>query len=307
MLSIVVPVYFEGSNVEAPYKVITTLMETSEINFELIFVDDGSGDDSFQHLSRIAEQDQRVKVIKLLSNCGAHMAIRAGLEYAEGEMGVFLACDLQEPAELIPEMIKKLVGKTDIVLAVRNHRADSLIDRAMSKGFFWIMKTFVSSKIPKSGSSMYLLGERALKAIKQYPERNMTLEGVFILNNFVYDTIIYNRQSREQGASKWTLSRKLKIFVDFFVAYSYAPIRFVTLIGILFFTLGFFWSIYILIRYFTINDFASGWPMLISVLCLGFGVTNISLGIIAEYLWRTLDEGRRRPKYIVEKKINFQE
>ncbi|MGB0165233.1 MAG: glycosyltransferase family 2 protein [Luteibaculum sp.] len=305
MLSIIVPVYYEGAQVEKPFVTITKLMDDEKIDFELIFVDDGSGDDSFNYLCQLAERDSRVKVLKLLSNSGSHMAIRAGLEHSSGNMGVFLSCDLQEPAELIPELLKKLKGKTDIVLAVRKSRDDSFFDRIMSRIFFEMMKKFVSSKIPESGSSMYLLGARALKALKEYPERNLTLEGVFILNNFVYETVLYDRKAREHGKSRWTISKKLKIFVDFFVAYSYAPIRFVTVIGILFFALGFLWSVYLVIRYFTVNDFVDGWPMLISILCLGFGITNISLGIIAEYLWRTLDEGRRRPKYIIEKRINF--
>lgn len=306
-LSIVVPVYNEGAQVSAPYDTISKLMESHKIDFELIFVDDGSAEDSFFHLSKLAEKDKRVKIIKLLSNCGAHMAIRAGLENATGNMAVFIACDLQEPAELIPDMIKKLTGKTDIILAVRNNRDDKLKDKIFSKIFFWIMKKFVSSRISNSGSSMYLLGKRALKAIQEYPERNMTLEGVFILNNFNYDVVPYDRIARKEGESKWTLSRKVKIFIDFFVAYSYTPIRIVSLAGFLFFIFGILWSGYLIARYFILDDFEPGWPMLISILLLGFGVTNISLGIIAEYLWRTLDESRRRPKFIVETKLNFGE
>tara|TARA_B110000971_G_scaffold21661_1_gene19629 strand:- start:3157 stop:4086 length:930 start_codon:yes stop_codon:yes gene_type:complete len=303
-LSIVVPVYNEGNQVLLVYKVINDLMDLNKIDLELIFVDDGSEDDSFLHLSKLAEKDYRVKVIKLLSNCGAHMSIRAGLENATGDMAVFIACDLQEPAELIPDMIKKLTAKTDIVLAVRNNREDSLKDKLFSKLFFWIMKKFVSSKFPGSGSSMYLLGERALKSIKEYPERNMTLEGVFILNNFNYDVVFYDRLERQKGDSKWTFSNKIKIFIDFFVAYSYLPIRMVSIVGILFFIVGILWTGYLIARYFILNDFEPGWPMLIAILLLGFGITNISLGIIAEYLWRTLDESRRRPKYIIDEMIN---
>jgi polyisoprenyl-phosphate glycosyltransferase len=304
-LSIVIPVYNESKHILLPYNAVIKIMQDHQVDFELIFVDDGSSDDSFVHLSQLAEKDTRVKVIKLLSNCGAHMAIRTGLEHSSSRMGVFLPCDLQEPADLIPKMIKKLKDNVDIVLAVRENREDKLKDKLFSKLFFWIMKTFISSKIPGSGSSMYLLGGRALKAIKEYPERNLTLEGVFILNNFNYDKVKYDRASRTEGESKWTFSNKIKIFIDFFVAYSYFPIRFVSFIGVLFFILGLFWSCYIIARQLILSDLQPGWPMLLSILLLGFGLTNISLGVVAEYLWRTLDESRRRPRFIVEKKLNF--
>ncbi len=305
-LSIVVPVYNESDAVYHAYEVISGIMKENKISFEVIMVDDGSADDSFYHLSKLAETNPELKVIKLVSNCGAHTAIRLGLELANGKMGVFMACDLQEPADLIPKMIEKMSDKTDIVLAVRSNRDDSFKDKMLSKAFFFLMKNLVSKKLPSEGSSMYLMGEKALKALRQYKERNMTIEGVFILNNLNCDTIEYQRESRKTGVSKWTLSKKIKIFIDFFVAYSIMPIRLVSTVGILFFFIGIVWVSVILVRYFTNEDFQQGWPTLISVLLLGFGITNISLGIIAEYLWRTLDETRGRPRYIIDQKLNFE-
>ncbi len=304
-LSIIVPVFNESKSVFKAYEVISETMRANQINYEMIMVDDGSSDDSFHCLSDLAKEHSEVKIIKLLSNCGAHSAIRLGLEHANGKMGVFLACDLQEPAELIPEMVKKLTEKEDIVLAIRINRDDSLKDRLFSKIFFWIMANFVSSKIPLAGSSMYLLGEKGLRAIKEYKERNLTIEGIFILNNLKYTSVEYSRMSRNEGVSKWTTAKKIKIFIDFFVAYSITPIRFVSVMGILFFLVGISWSTYVILRYFLYSDMQGGWPTLISVLMIGFGITNISLGIIAEYLWRTLDEARARPRYIIDKKINF--
>ena len=304
-ISIVVPVYNEGQAVYNAYEVVSGIMKSHGISYEIIMVDDGSSDDSFFHLSELAKLNSDLKVIKLLSNCGSHTVIRLGLESAIAPMAVFIACDLQEPAELIPEMIKKMVGDTDIVLAVRESRADSLKNRLFSKLFFLMMRKLVSNKIPLEGSSMYLLGEKALKALKQYKERNLTIEGVFLLNNLNFDTIKYARVSRNEGNSKWTLAKKIKISIDFFVAYSVVPIRLVSIVGVLFFVFGMLWLVIILFRHFVFNDLQHGWTALTSVLLLGFGITNISLGIIAEYLWRTLDETRARPRFIIDKKINF--
>ena len=305
-VSIIVPVYNESSGVYHAFEVISGIMDKEAINYEIIMVDDGSADDTFIHLNKLAESHSRLKVIKLLSNCGAHTAIRLGLEHANGKMGAFMACDLQEPADLIPKMLSKMTEKIDIVLAVRSNRDDSFKDKIFSKMFFYIMKNFVSNRIPLEGSSMYLMGEKALKALREYKERNMTIEGVFILNNLKFDTIEYEREARKTGNSKWTLSKKIKIFIDFFVAYSIMPIRLVSLIGVLFFVFGVISVLVIVFNYFTRGDLQQGWTSLISVLLLGFGITNISLGIIAEYLWRTLDETRGRPRYIIDKKLNFE-
>ena len=120
-----------------------------------------------------------------------------------------------------------------------------------------------------------------------------------------YETVPYTREARKNGISKWTFAKKIKIFIDFFVAYSITPIRFVSIVGFLFFIIGFFSIFVIAIRHIFIGDLQHGWTSLISVLLIGFGITNISLGIIAEYLWRTLDEARARPRYIIDEKINF--
>lgn len=305
ILSIIIPVYFEGASVVKPYEAITKIMVNQTFDYEIIFVDDGSLDTSLIHLKKIALRDSKVKVIKLLSNCGAHMAIRAGLEHSAGNMGVFIACDMQEPAEIIPQMVSEYKKGKDIILAVRNSRKDKLANKLSSKLFHTLMRQLVSKKMPKGGSSMYLLGERALMAIKAYPERNMTLEGIFILGNFTLGTLNYDRLARTEGESKWTISRKLKMIVDFIVAYSNKPIRLVSVTGVILFILGLLGVSYIILRSLIYQDLLAGWPMLISLIIIGFGFTYIALGIIAEYLWRALDETRKRPKYIIEEKINF--
>ncbi|EMN01247.1 glycosyltransferase, group 2 family protein [Leptospira noguchii str. 1993005606] len=305
-ISIVVPVYNEGPIVHNSYDIIMKELIQHAEKFEIIFVDDGSVDDTFAHLEILALKDNRIKLIKLSSNCGSHMAIRAGLSYAVGRCACFIACDMQEPPYLIYKMKAELSENYNIVWAVRNSRKDSVMTIIFAKLFYWMARKVVTHNIPPSGASMFMISDKVLTALNQYEERNLTLEGLFATMGFKSAYIYYERKKRIMGNSKWTLSKKLKLFIDFFIAYSNIPIRFVSLMGIFFSIIGFFWSSYIIFRAIISRDLALGWPALISILLVGFGVTNISLGVIAEYLWRTLDEARKRPKYIIEKLINIE-
>lgn len=307
LISIIVPAYNESNGVVVAYHAITKVAkeQLAEYRYELIFVDDGSADDTFIHIESLCKTDQNVKGIKLLNNSGAHTAIRSGLENSSGDMAVFLACDLQDPPEIIPALIKKLYAPFDIVLAVRSKRDDQLKDKIFSRIFFQFMNKFISDKLPREGSSMYLMTNRVVTALRKLDEIHLTLESIFVLMNFKHTQVVYERNAREIGVSKWTFSKKIKIFIDFFIAYSNTPIKFVSVMGILFSLLGFGYAFFIILRTLLVHDLASGWPALICILLIGFGVTNISLGIIAEYVARILDESRKRPKFIVEKKVNF--
>ncbi len=304
-ISVIIPVYFEGVIVHTAFERVHKALKDHYPNYEVIFVDDGSGDNTFEELQKLASKESRVKVIRFSTNAGSHMAIRAGMDYASGDMVGFLACDMQEPPELLLDMAK-LIGKpNEIVWAVRNSRKDSPLSVLFSNTFYFLARRIVSKNIPPKGASMFLVSRKVVEAIRRYHERNLTLEGLMATIGYKSAHILYNREERIAGKSKWTIQKKLKLFVDFFVAYSYAPIRFISVTGIVLSLLGFAWTIYIVLRHFIVGDLSDGWPALISVLLVGFGITNISLGIMAEYLWRTLDETRKRPNYIVEQELNF--
>lgn len=307
-ISIIVPVYYESNSVINCYDVIVDEMLKKQESFELIFVDDGSKDDSFFHLNAIAQRDTRVKVIKLATNVGAHMAIRAGLSYAEGKYTCFIACDLQEPPYLISQMKNTMINDVDkcnIIWAVRKSRKDSFFSIFIAKIFYFFSRTMVSKNIPPSGASMFMISKKVLKAVEKYNERNLTLEGLFATIGFTSKFVYYEREDRKSGESKWTFSKKIKLFIDFFVAYSNVPIRLVSVMGISLSFLGIIWLTYVIFRKFAYNDLSLGWASIMSILMIGFGITNISLGIIAEYLWRTLDEARKRPNYVVDEIVNL--
>lgn len=306
-LSVIVPAYNEGILVNTAYEAISRVLrnDLADYDHEILFVEDGSGDDTYDHLQALAEKHSEVKVIKFANNAGSHMAIRAGLEKATGDIFTFVPCDLQDPPEVLPRMLEALKEPYHIVWAVRNMREDSFSNKLFSKFYHALARAIVSKNIPTGGSSFFMLSSKVMLTMNQYSERNLTLDGLFATMGFKNAYIYYDRKERIGSKSKWTFSRKMKLFIDFFVAYSNTPIRFVSLMGILFSLIGFAWTIYIIIRTIFVGDLAPGWPFLISALLIGFGVTNISLGIIAEYLWRTLDEARKRPRYVIEKVLNM--
>jgi len=162
------------------------------------------------------------------------------------------------------------------------------------------MKKYVTSTYPEKGFDIVMFSKKAGEIINKNIESNSSIFLQILTLGFSQDFIFYDKQPREKGVSKWTLSKKSKLFIDSFIAFSYAPIRFVTIIGLIIFILGIFFATYLLWRKMMYNDLVSGWAMMMSIIAIGFGITNISLGILAEYLWRTLDASRKRPVFIVD-------
>ena len=307
LLSIVVPVFNEGAWIEEAHRQIGDAMASAlpALDYEIMFVDDGSVDDSFAHIQRLASAHPNVKAIRFAANCGSHMAIRAGLEHAGGDAACFLACDLQEPPSLIPLLLAALEPPYDIVWAVRNSTANNSSNRFLGRIYYSLGRALVSRTIPPSGATMFMVDAKVLAAINRYTERNLTLDGLLSTLGFKSQYLYYQPRPRTSGQSKWTVGKKVKHWIDFFVGNTFFPMRMVTVVGVSFSLVGVAWTIYLVLRKVLYGDIVPGWTALSSILLIGFGITNISLGIIAEYLWRTLDETRRRPRYIIDEKLNL--
>lgn len=306
-LSIVIPVYNEGEGVHAAYDGIRSaiLSALPDCVLEMIFVDDGSRDDSFEHLQALAARHADVRVIKLLTNVGAHMAIRAGMDAATGDYACFTACDLQDPPSAIPAMLEKCVGNVQVVWAVRKSRAEGVLTQAFANIYHALAHAVVSRNLPPGGSSMMLVGTKALRALKANPERNLTIDGFFATAGFRMDTLAVERQERTRGTSKWTLGKKIKLIIDVFTAYSYVPIRAMSAVGVVLALLGLVYAAVIALRYLFLGVSVPGWTSLMIVILLIGGVQITMLGVLGEYVWRGLDESRRRPRYIVDEAIGF--
>ena len=300
-LSVLIPFLNEADNIERLTTELSRFFATkNNLKVEVIFIDDGSRDASIALLQQASHQHYTPKIIKLSRNFGSHAALRAGIWHATGKYIAFMYADLQDPLTLLDEMLTQAQAGKEIVWAVRKTTQNSFSEKLFSQTYAYLMRRYAVPNFPEKGFDIVMFGQKVQAQLNQNIESNSSVFLQILTMGFPQTTIEYDKQARKIGKSKWTFRKKIKIFVDSFVAFSFAPIRFVTIVGFLLFILGGFYGAYIVCRKLIYNDLEQGWASLIAILMLGFGVTNISLGIIAEYLWRTLDASRKRPVFIVE-------
>jgi dolichol-phosphate mannosyltransferase len=298
-LSFVIPVFRNEGSIVPTYQKLVNLSKSVPFDYELIFVNDGSDDNSINELIDLHHQDLNVKVLSFSRNFGQVPAMIAGWKEVTGEAVITMSADLQEPIELIADMISKWKAGNEIVICNRNDRDDSFIANKASWVFYKLMK-YVNSKMPKGGFDFLLIDKKALFVLNQIDERNRFFQGDILWLGFNTAFIPYNRLKRTIGKSQWTLSKKLKYFLDGLLNTSYLPIRAMSLLGIMFSLFGFVYAIIIAYNRLMNNTPFDGWaPIMILILIIG-GLIMLMLGIIGEYVWRTYDETRKRPIYIIK-------
>ncbi len=304
-ITIIIPFLNEEDNVPNLGAGLLNFIESNkDILFEIVLVNDGSTDHSVEAI-RQTRFPAATKLISFSQNFGSHAALRAGILHARGAYITFLYADLQDPVENIVNMFQKAKDGNDIVWANRADTKNSFFERQFSKLYSRLMRNYVNRKYPSKGFDVVMFNNKVKEAVNKNIENNSSVFLQILNMGFKQDFIEYQKLPRKAGKSKWTIAKKIKLLIDSFVAFSYAPIRLVSMIGILFFIGGILWTSYIVFRKLVFNDLAAGWPALISILMIGFGITNISLGIIAEYLWRTLDASRKRPVFIIDEIIEL--
>lgn len=298
----------EADNIPPFCKEINLFIEenAADIELELIIVDDGSTDNSCDVLQQ-QKLNCRSKLIKFSKNYGSHTTFRAALQYASFDIVTVTSSDLQYPLHLITDMLAAMrrSGKKFVVAKRTNVEGIGWFEKLFSRFYTSLIKKYAISSYPQGGFDVFMIGKEMKQLMNNNIENNSSILLQLLSFGYKHETVGFQKKARLSGKSKWTLSKKIKLLIDSFIAFSYAPIRFVSLVGILFFTTGIFWTIYIVARKIFFNDLASGWPALTSILFLGFGITNIALGIIAEYLWRTLDVSRKRPVFIIDEIIEL--
>jgi glycosyltransferase involved in cell wall biosynthesis len=306
-ISLVIPFYNEIENGTFLYAELKSFIERNqELQFEVILIDDGSEDQSFDFFSKQFNSFPAiVKIIKLSKNFGSHSAVRAGLIHAKSEYCVFVSADLQDPLDLVIDLYNEAMKGFEIVFASRNNLPTTFFERLFSNLYSYLMKKYVNKFYPKLGFDTVLFSSKITENLNLNIESNSSIQLQILNLGFKQSFISYQKEVRKNGKSKWSTAKKIKLFIDSFVAFSYFPIRFVTILGVVLFFTGTIFTCVLFFRKLILNDLVNGWTMLISILCIGFGVTNISLGIIAEYLWRTFDSSRNRPVFIIEKVVEF--
>lgn len=304
LVSVVVPVYFNADSLPALWQALSTSLARlpPETGWEAVFVDDGSGDDSYERLVELHRAaPERVRVVRLSRNFGQVAAILAGLREARGDCCVVISADLQDPPELIPEMVGRWNGgRRKIVLATRDEREDGTLARWASRLFYGLMRRYAVPNMPAGGFDFFLVDRRVVELINTAEEKNTFIQGQILWTGFAPEEIGYTRRRRPHGRSRWTLAAKIKYFADGFATYTVAPVRLITVLGLLVSALSFAYAGLIFFLRIAYGHPVEGWaPTMISLLLLS-GVQLIMLGIIGEYLWRNYHETRRRPNFVVE-------
>ncbi len=279
----------------------------TDIDIEVICVDDGSKDHSYDVLKKIHEKDPRFKLVKLSKNFGSHIAVLAGFAHATGDCMTMVAADLQEPLEMIFEMYEKWQKGSKLVIAVREDRKDGKLQKWLSNCYYKLMKRYAISNMPEGGFDCFLIDKRVRDVLVKMSEKNSSIVGQVLWTGFEPDAVYYVRQKREIGKSSWTLAKKIKLFVDSFMAFSYVPIRFISGMGIAIFILGILASAYLAINKIVFDVPVQGWTTLMITVLLLSGIQMLTLGVIGEYLWRNFDATRNRPTYIVEQLHGIEE
>lgn len=307
LVSVVVPVYHNAETLPAlADRLVAVAATLSADRFEFVFVDDGSRDESFQVLQRLAKADDRLRMIRLSRNFGTNAALLAGLTFARGDCAVVLAADLQDPPELIPALLDRWRDGDRVVLTVRRSRADSWLSRLAAGLFHRLFRWLVFKDFPPGGFGFPLIDRQVIDIMLELQEKNAFIFGQLMWVGFRRGVVYYDREPRRHGRSGWTTAMRIKYFIDAFTAFSYVPLRAASILGMSLAVLGFLYAVAIVVARVTAGTDVPGWASLTVVVLVTSGVQLVLVGILGEYLWRVLDETRQRPVFIVESLVNVE-
>ena len=300
-ISIVIPVYYNQDNLVPLYQDIEQKVFTNaDYDWEIVMVNDGSRDDSWQVMQRLADSDPRIRIYSLSRNFGSPAAILAGLSRCTGDCAVIKAADLQEPTELVLEMAERWRQGNNVVLAVRQDRQEGKGQTLFANLYYWMVRKAALPEMPKGGFDVYLLDRKVINVLMQLDEKNSALTGQILWSGFKTDKVYYTRLQREIGTSRWTLKKKIRLVTDTLFSFSTLPISIVSLIGTLSCIGALIWAIFVFIFKLAGLIDVSGWTTLFLFNLFSFGIIMLTLGILGGYLWRAFDASRKRPPYIIE-------
>jgi polyisoprenyl-phosphate glycosyltransferase len=306
LISVVVPVYYNAESLPTLLaRLGDVAREIPDAEFEWLFVDDGSGDDSFSVLQALARGDERVRVVRLSRNFGSNAAILAGLTYCRGDCAVVISADLQDPPETIHELVAAWRQGGQVVLAARRSRDDPVVPRLLATAFNRLFRRLVFRDYPPDGFDFMLLDRRVVDVLVRLQEKNSFIFGQAMWVGFRRRVVYYDRVARAHGESRWTTAKKIKYFIDAFTAFSYVPLRAASLLGLGLAGLGFLYAAVILLLRLTADIPVEGWASLSVIILVTSGTQLLLVGLLGEYLWRVLDETRRRPPFLVAEVVNL--
>jgi dolichol-phosphate mannosyltransferase len=302
-ISFIIAVYRNEGAISGTYEKIKSLFGAAlgGLEYEIIFVDDGSDDGSLKEILAVRNCDQNVKAITFTRNFGQMAAMLAGFKEAGGDAVINISADMQDPIELIPQMIHKWQEGAEIVICYRTDRSDTLSAKLFSYVAYGALRLSVP-QIPPGGFDFVLMDRKALNEFNSIDVRNRFFQGDLLWTGYRTSFIPYVRLKRTIGKSQYNFAKKLKNFIDAFLDASYLPIRFISSVGIILSILGVIYSLTIVYSWLRGGTPFSGWaPIMIAMLIIG-GLIMVMLGVIGEYIWRIYDEVRKKPNYIIRDK-----
>jgi dolichol-phosphate mannosyltransferase len=301
-VSVVVPVYYNQASLQP------LMLELAEVEqqlavrgmeLELIFVDDGSGDDSLQELLKIKLARPQTKVIKLARNFGAVHASKTGFHFVTGDCFLILAADLQDPPELILEMVDHWLNGAKFIICARQDREDPYLSKFYAKIYYLLLRAFVVRNYPPSGFDLACM-DRVFLPYLQNSSKNINTPLFAYWLGFTPKIIHYHRRKRVYGKSRWTLSKRVTFFLDSLLGFSVLPIRLISSLGLIISTLSFLYGLNIVINTLEGRRDVQGFATIVALNAFLFGLVIVMLGVIGEYVWRIFDEINRRPEVVID-------
>jgi glycosyltransferase involved in cell wall biosynthesis len=305
--SVIVPVYNEESILRAFYARLSKVVDALDRESEMLFVNDGSEDQSESILKELHQKDHRVKIIHLSRNFGHQMAITAGIDHCHGKACIIMDADLQDPPELIPEMIRLWQTGYEVVYAVRKKRQGETRSKLLTAFFFYqILSKFANIEIPQNVGDFRLLDQKVVHAFRKLPERNRFVRGLVSWLGFNQTNLFYERDPRIAGETKYPLKKMIKFAFDGITSFSYLPLKLATWMGLLFSLVSFLLVFWVIGAKIFTDRTVLGWAsLMVAVLLIG-GVQLFAIGILGEYIGRIFDEVKQRPLYLIRQKVGFE-
>ncbi|MFZ1357243.1 MAG: glycosyltransferase family 2 protein [Saprospiraceae bacterium] len=303
LLSLIVPVYNEEKNLSLFFERSHKVLESLLIPFDIIFINDGSKDESLALIKSFSKNYDSIRFIDLSRNFGHQIAVSAGLDYAKGDIICIIDADLQDPPELIPVMLDKMRSGYEVVYAKRKTRqGESIFKTWSAKMFYRILSRLTTIEIPLDSGDFRLFDKKVLDVIRQMPEKNKFLRGQIAWAGFEQTYVEYDREARHAGETGYDFRKMLRLALDGITSFSNAPLKLVTYFGVIVSVFAFIATLFVLYSIYVIKSFVPGWgSLLISILFIG-GVQMIAIGIIGEYLSRMNQNLLNRPLYVVREK-----
>jgi dolichol-phosphate mannosyltransferase len=305
LLSLVVPVYFEEECIQQFIDETRPVLEALALDFEIVFIDDGSTDRTCELIRANAAADPRIKLLEFSYNHGKQAAVSAGIRYASGDYLLYMDPDLQDPPAEIPRFVAAIEEGHDLVFGLRSEKKDSFLNKQFSKIFWFVLDKFTGLKIPHGLAVMRIFTRRFADQFLLYGEQNRFIEGIFMHIGMKRSTLIIQQRERFAGVSKFNFRKKLTLAFDAILDFSELPLKFAVRLGVTLSLFGFLAIFAVLVLKLTLVDFQAGWPSLLSILVTGFGMQLFFIGIAALYIGKIYRESKHRPLYSIREATNL--